>query len=881
MIGPFLNPYTGRIDAGKGVLMEHRTFHSNVPIIMQNQAYLDRPHLKNLLEKAVRSPLVVVSAGAGYGKTQAVYSFLRDSSYTTLWLQLSEADNNEWRFWENFVRTFSFSNREVAVKFLELGFPDTEEKFNRYRIFYRALLSAESQYIVVIDDFHLIYNKQVAHFIEHSIDAYINSTYKNISTILISRIEPSINTGKFLSKGRLIRITEDDLRFSREEISAYFKMLSINLPLDSMSELYQDTEGWAFAIHLAGLSLRKGSLAIDYGKSFIRLNIFKLIEGEVFSPLSADMQKYLVKLSLIDHLAPELLVEIAVRESLIEEMERIGSFIRFDTYLHVYQIHHLFLEYLSGKQKQLTEEEKKDVYIKAGCWCAEHNMKMAAINYYEKAGDYANVIAVIYTLPLVLPDKIARYILELLDRTPREMYDKNPLIYMLRSRMQTSLTMFKEASEELKVIIPKIESLPPSPMNHRVLMGCYISLGFIGIITSTYTRNFSFTECFEKAAYHGRLSGHVSKPPVSVVSLGSYVCRVQSAEKGELERYIDAITAIVPNAAVAMGGCAWGMDDLARAELAYFRGDLPGAENFARLALGKAREREQYEIENRALFYLLRISLARGNTGEIQELIKQMEAQLAQNYYFNRFTYHDIVLGWYYTQIGQTEPLASWLKSDFKVSNLNSMARGIEIMVRAKYHFCERKYSTALAFLENREDLYDAGAFLIGKIEMLVLEAVCRYRSRDREGAFELLERAYKLARPNALYMPFMELGKAMRTLAGAAIKEGYAGIPRSWLERVRRHASAYAQKIFAAAEKYRFPQKKRPETGAALSRRETAVLIGLSQGLTREEIAEDEGISINTVKSVIRSVYNKLGAVNRADAVRIAAEAGLLKRDK
>jgi LuxR family maltose regulon positive regulatory protein len=49
-------------------------------------------------------------------------------------------------------------------------------------------------------------------------------------------------------------------------------------------------------------------------------------------------------------------------------------------------------------------------------------------------------------------------------------------------------------------------------------------------------------------------------------------------------------------------------------------------------------------------------------------------------------------------------------------------------------------------------------------------------------------------------------------------------------------------------------------------------VLTGLSQGLTREEIAGASGISLNTVKSVIRSVYNKLGALNRADAVRIAA---------
>jgi LuxR family maltose regulon positive regulatory protein len=61
------------------------------------------------------------------------------------------------------------------------------------------------------------------------------------------------------------------------------------------------------------------------------------------------------------------------------------------------------------------------------------------------------------------------------------------------------------------------------------------------------------------------------------------------------------------------------------------------------------------------------------------------------------------------------------------------------------------------------------------------------------------------------------------------------------------------------------------------LSPRELEVLTGLSQGLTRDEIAEAAAISVNTVKSVIKSVYNKLGAVNRADAVRIATSLGIL----
>jgi LuxR family maltose regulon positive regulatory protein len=51
-----------------------------------------------------------------------------------------------------------------------------------------------------------------------------------------------------------------------------------------------------------------------------------------------------------------------------------------------------------------------------------------------------------------------------------------------------------------------------------------------------------------------------------------------------------------------------------------------------------------------------------------------------------------------------------------------------------------------------------------------------------------------------------------------------------------------------------------------------------LSQGRTSEEIAGDMRIPVKMVKSSIRSLYVKLGATNRADAVRIATAEGLLK---
>jgi LuxR family maltose regulon positive regulatory protein len=118
-----------------------------------------------------------------------------------------------------------------------------------------------------------------------------------------------------------------------------------------------------------------------------------------------------------------------------------------------------------------------------------------------------------------------------------------------------------------------------------------------------------------------------------------------------------------------------------------------------------------------------------------------------------------------------------------------------------------------------------------------------------------------------------------MRALAAAALKDKAAGLPRDWLEKVRLGAAGYAKKLFTLAERSRpaaLPQGA-GDQGPNLSRRELEVLTGLYQGMTQKEIAGISSLSVNTVKSVIRNVYTKLGAVNKADAVRIAAASGIL----
>jgi LuxR family maltose regulon positive regulatory protein len=65
--------------------------------------------------------------------------------------------------------------------------------------------------------------------------------------------------------------------------------------------------------------------------------------------------------------------------------------------------------------------------------------------------------------------------------------------------------------------------------------------------------------------------------------------------------------------------------------------------------------------------------------------------------------------------------------------------------------------------------------------------------------------------------------------------------------------------------------------SGGWLTERELVVLRDLPSMMTLGEIAAAQGISLNTVKTHVRSIYAKLGAGTRREAIGIARGLGLL----
>ncbi|WP_339122960.1 LuxR C-terminal-related transcriptional regulator [Pseudonocardia sp. D17] len=151
--------------------------------------------------------------------------------------------------------------------------------------------------------------------------------------------------------------------------------------------------------------------------------------------------------------------------------------------------------------------------------------------------------------------------------------------------------------------------------------------------------------------------------------------------------------------------------------------------------------------------------------------------------------------------------------------------------------------------------------FLDQHLQARVLSAVLTAELRRPDDADRILEEALDLALPGHYRQPFLQFGEA-RTLL-----EAHRGCPA--------HRRFVADLLGA---------DDAPVTGAAgpgaevLSDREVEVLGHLAAMLTAAEIGAEMFVSVNTVKTHLKSIYRKLGVSSRRQAVARGVELGIVR---
>jgi len=842
--------------------------------------YLPRPRVYEIFDKAATSKLVYVIAGAGYGKTQAVHHYIEQQSDAVVrWVQLTESDNVGSRYWESLTHNVALDNPDLAVKLRELGFPETSARFKQFAGILKTTEHRSNKTFLVLDDFHLIHSSQALTFAERCAHLHIPGA----CVIIISRKEPEINAVSLFSKGLASTITENELRFTENEISDFLKKQDIPVSMKDLPLLADATKGWALALKLLSLVLKRMPKNLPLALDTMKQNIFKLMETEAWSDFPQSTQKTMIKLSLISDLPLTPLQDIIDDASLLQSTSRLSSFIWFDSFIGDYRVHPLYLEFLNSKQHILSYEETQDTYRWAALWCCNHNFQLDAMNYFAKSFQYDQMLDMLLSYPFNLPHDTCEYYLNILEKIDPDNKERSNLAVLLLKNLfipllNAGMGRYDEARERSYDVIREWEN-SDCQISPYLLYTVYSILAYIDTYTCTITHNYNFPGYLKKAADYYKKS---SIPPTevtgpfAVVNIRSYACLVgEGADLQEFDRFLEIVKETTQYIAESNHNMYYGYDDLVGCELAFFRNQLDLARNYAYSAIMKAREKKQCAIEFVAQFYLIRIAVHEGDGQLIKEILRQLRGHLDNPDFWNRQLLYDLITGSFFAYIGLNEKVPSWIAVDEKDTAAEVRIPVRELIVSVGYYLTAKKHKQALAILCNSYPREPQERFFFGELAFLVLQAYARLKTGDITGAVKDFENAYIMSFHGEFEMVFIELGKSFHQLATAAASHGDNVIPDAWIKTISRKASIYSKKADVIMNSIK--REEQIKDKVPLSDREQDVLNDLYHGLSRDEIAANRYLSINTVKKILQTIYIKLDANNNVDAIRIAIDRKLV----
>ncbi len=188
------------------------------------------------------------------------------------------------------------------------------------------------------------------------------------------------------------------------------------------------------------------------------------------------------------------------------------------------------------------------------------------------------------------------------------------------------------------------------------------------------------------------------------------------------------------------------------------------------------------------------------------------------------------------------------------------------LIARYKSDRVDGDLHAALELLERVLQAAEEGGRNGSVIEILILQSLTYQAQGNQPGALASLGRALALAEPEGYIRTFVDEGNAMELLLqGLKVEDG----------RIKEYAGkllvAFGQQSIAADL---HPSALNPQPLIdPLSEREMEVLKLLRSDLSGPEIAQQLVVSLNTLRTHTKNIYNKLGVNSRRAAIRRAEE--------
>ncbi|MFI6306046.1 LuxR C-terminal-related transcriptional regulator [Amycolatopsis thailandensis] len=343
--------------------------------------FVPRSRLTALFDHATTRPVTVLRAPAGSGKTTALACWARDRR-DVAWVSLDDDDNDERRLWAAILFALRRSPRppeDSPVCRLEPPEPGRRTEF--LADLGDAFAGPREPVWLVLDDVQEITRPEAV----EALAALARHQPPMLRLVLATRVEPKLRLARLEVEGTLSRLGAAELRFSAEETARLFRAAGATVSEDRVRELTERTSGWAAALGWAAVSVRDAGdadeLVADVGGD--ELAVARFFADEVLSRLPSATSDLLLCVSVCDTVSATLAARLSGSPDAgvtLDELEReTGLVVR--TPADTYRLPALLRGFLQAELARRSPARVRRLQGIAARWYAEEGRYGEALTY--------------------------------------------------------------------------------------------------------------------------------------------------------------------------------------------------------------------------------------------------------------------------------------------------------------------------------------------------------------------------------------------------------------------------------------------------------------------------------------------------------------------
>lgn len=878
---------------------------------------LERKRLTGRLSGAPKVRVTTIVAPAGYGKTVLVTEWSRTpyvQGRRFAYVSLDPGDNDPMRLWSSLLvaaRSLGADlnpgiDAALREELRESG-PAMPQGFLASVV--AALEDVPDGAILVLDDLQLVENTITRAGIAYVVDRLPPAVH----LVLTSRSPiTDLSLHRLRVRDELDELDAADLAFTEDESAQFIRQATwTDMEDSSARELMRRTEGWVTGLKIALLAMPEGADPDEYVNSVAgdSRKIAEFLLGEVLSRQAPDLQSFLVETSILSTLTAGACDAVTGRDdsaAQLRTLEAQGIFVvALDDSRDRYRYQALFAEFLRGELVATEPERVPELHRSASRWYEQSGDAVEAVEHALRARDYERAVTLMVALTAEDPRRgldptVAKWLREL----PEEQVSSSPELAMqqawiclLRGELLDALRWCERADRgsggaestlvesscarcftyrtlgDLEAAIEwgtRAQALLDSREPSHRYEDAYARLAMTDAIAEAYglmgqpQRGIALLSDSLRRTREGGNDFAAAAIPGKLASLSSSIGRFNDAA-GYAEQSLAAAERLrighQPPAADAQ---------LALGELHWERDDLKAAEQWFVTATETASPSQRTWVHARALLGLAHCRFSRRATDEALAILAGIE---------DIFPWGEPP-AFLRAQVVEAQLRLRCAAGDAdgarkSLQRLGEVRPGGEKMpyLVGSVLLCEGRAREAMELIA---PVAEIPQYLdLSTIESNLLLARSAAKAGERTVAMQAISTAIRAGESQRFIRSLVQPAAGMVGAAIRPLSAGSLGGPAPDPEYLRQldQATRSEQGRIAGGEF----RASRPALSEPLTEGELAVIAFLPSEFTYAEIATTRFVSVNTIKSQLKSIYRKLGVTSRVAAIERCRELDLL----